>query len=170
MLSEEAGLPADAEAWYEVNGESLGLVCSSHILVAEEDEAVAARARVVDDGEDFAAVAMDVSIGPTGPNGGDLGCGDPSQFVVEFADALRVAEIGEITEPVQTQFGWHVITVRARGADVPFADAADIATQSYEAERNAVIGTSFNVLLAEADVHVASRYGVWDGAQIVPEG
>lgn len=170
VLTEQAGLPADAEAWYEANGDQLGLACTSHILLASEDDAIAARSRVVDDGEDFAAVAMDVSTGPTGPNGGDLGCGDPAQFVPEFADAVRVAEIGEITEPVESQFGWHVIIVRARGADVPFADAVDAAQEAYEAERNAVVGPAFAELLAEADVSVASRYGAWDGTQIVPVG
>ncbi|MEO1064606.1 MAG: peptidylprolyl isomerase [Actinomycetota bacterium] len=170
VLTEEAGLPSDAEAWYELNGESLGLVCASHVLLSTEEDAVVARARVVDDGEDFAAVAMELSIGPTGPNGGDLGCSDPARFVPEFADALRTAEVGEITEPVESDFGWHVINVRARGADVPFADAAGLAEESFEAERGAVIGASINELLVEADVHVASRYGVWDGTQIVPEG
>ncbi len=170
VLSEGAGIPPTVEAWYEQNGEELGLICSSHILLESEEDAIAARSRVVDDGEDLAAVAMDVSVGPTGPNGGDLGCGDAAQFVPEFADAIRAAEIGEITEPVETQFGWHVITVRARGADVPFADAADVAQQAYDAERNAVIGPSLTTLLAEADVSVASRYGEWDGTQIVPGG
>lgn len=168
VLTEDAGIPEDVEAWYVQNGDQLGLVCSSHILLETEEDAVAARSRVVDDGEDFATVAMDVSVGPTGPTGGDLGCGDPAQFVPEFADAIRVAEVGEITEPVETQFGWHVITVRARGAEVPFADAADVAQQAYEAERNAIVGPALTTLLTEADVSVASRYGEWDGTQIVP--
>lgn len=170
VLGEDAGIPATVETWYEDNGDQLGLACSSHILLLNEEDAIAARSRIVDDGEDFAAVAMDVSTGPTGPNGGDLGCGDPDQFVPEFADAVRAAELGEITEPVETQFGWHVITVRARGADVPFADAAEMAQQAYDAERNAIIGPSLTALLADADVSVASRYGTWDGAQIVPNG
>ena len=170
VLGEEAGLPADAEAWFAANGDELGLVCSSHILLETEEDAIAARSRVVDDGEDFATVAMDVSVGPTGPTGGDLGCGDPNQFVPEFAEAISVAEIGEITEPVETQFGWHVITVRARGADVDFADAEDVAQQAYEAERNTFVGPALTGVLAEADVTVASRYGVWDGTQIVPVG
>ncbi len=170
VLSEEAGIPPTVEDWYAENADELDLVCSSHILLLNEADAIAARSRVVDDGEDFATVAMDVSTGPTGPNGGDLGCGDPAQFVPEFAEAIRGAEIGEITEPVETQFGWHVITVRARGADVPFADAADVAQQAYDAERNSVVGPSITALLTDADVSVASRYGEWDGAQIVPGG
>lgn len=168
VLAEEAGVPADVESWYADNAAELGLVCSSHVLLLTEDDAVAARARIVDDGEDFAAVAMDVSTGPTGPNGGDLGCGDPAQFVPEFADAVRAAELGEVTEPVETQFGWHVIVVRSRGADVPFVEAAEVAQQGYDAERNAVVGPALTDLLLDADVSVASRYGEWDGTQIVP--
>ncbi|MEE9443675.1 MAG: peptidylprolyl isomerase [candidate division Zixibacteria bacterium] len=65
----------------------------------------------LDDGEDFAELAIAYSEGPTGPNGGDLGWFGPGKMVQEFNDAAFAMEVGEISEPVRTQFGWHIIKV-----------------------------------------------------------
>jgi peptidyl-prolyl cis-trans isomerase C len=80
-----------------------------HILV--ESQAVASDLIVqLDDGADFAELAKENSTGPTGPNGGDLGWFSPEQMVAPFSDAVAALEDGAYTsEPVQTQFGWHVI-------------------------------------------------------------
>ena len=62
------------------------------------------------EGEDFQALAREFSTGPSGPNGGDLGWFAPEQMVKPFADAVVSLDDGEYSsEPVQTQFGWHVI-------------------------------------------------------------
>ncbi|MEM9034831.1 MAG: peptidylprolyl isomerase [Actinomycetota bacterium] len=169
VVLEDAGVPSTAQQWFAENGAALGLVCSSHILLETEEDAIAARERVVDSGEDFATVAMELSTGPSGPTGGDLGCGDPSQFVPEFADAVRTATVGEIGPPVETQFGWHVILVTATGADVPFEAAEADATAAFEADTAAVLNTVFIDLLDEADIEVSSRYGTWVDGQIVPD-
>lgn len=89
------------------------VVCSSHILLDTEDDAAAARARVLE-GELFADVARELSTGPSAPSGGDLGCSLTSRFVAEFSDGARATGVG-ISEPVQSQFGWHVIEVRSIG-------------------------------------------------------
>jgi peptidyl-prolyl cis-trans isomerase C len=94
-------------------------VHARHILVASEDEAkkVIAELQV---GADFAALAQEHSIGPTGPNGGDLCFYRREQMVPEFAEAAFAQEPSEHTQaPVQTQFGWHVIEVVDRRTGAP---------------------------------------------------
>ncbi len=80
-----------------------------HILV--ETQAAASDLIVqLNDGADFAELAKAHSTGPTGPNGGDLGWFSPEQMVAPFSQAVAALEDGAHTvEPVQTQFGWHVI-------------------------------------------------------------
>ena len=80
---------------------------ASHLLVETEEEALAAKARI-DDGAVFADVARDVSTGPTGPNGGDLGWFGQGAMVPEFEDQITSLEVGGVSEPFETQFGWHV--------------------------------------------------------------
>ncbi len=80
-----------------------------HILV-ETQAAASDLITQLDDGADFAELAKANSTGPTGPNGGDLGWFSPEQMVKPFSDSVANLEDGAHTnEPVQTQFGWHVI-------------------------------------------------------------
>ena len=81
---------------------------ASHILLESEEAAQAALERARG-GEDFAALAQELSTGPSGPNGGELGWFGAGMMVAEFEDAVTAMEPGTISEPVQTQFGWHVI-------------------------------------------------------------
>lgn len=164
----DAGLPATAEEWYAENAADLGLACTSHILLESEADAEAALERALA-GEDFAELARELSVGPSAPNGGDLGCTDPSGFVAEFADAIRAAEVGVPTGPVETEFGWHVILVRSRGADVPFEEAAEDVTALYDAETQGVLNVVLGDLVRDADVEVSSRYGTWVEGQIIPD-
>ena len=97
----------DPVAWTEE-------VCAAHILVATEEEAADVVAKLAS-GEDFASIATNASIDPgSGANGGDLGCTAPSNYVAEFADATVVAAIGVPTDPVESQFGYHIILVESR--------------------------------------------------------
>ena len=80
-----------------------------HILVETQAAAIALIAKL-NEGADFAELAKENSTGPTGSNGGDLGWFSPEQMVKPFSDAVAALEDGAHTsEPVQTQFGWHVI-------------------------------------------------------------
>ncbi len=80
----------------------------SHILVATEDEAKAVAKRVKK--EKFAKLAKEKSKDPgSKDNGGDLGWQVPSNFVQPFGEAVAKLNKGQISEPVQTQYGWHVI-------------------------------------------------------------
>lgn len=81
---------------------------AAHILVETEDEAKALITEL-EGGANFAALAQEHSTGPSGPGGGDLGWFSEGVMVQEFFDAAAKLEPGEVSAPVQTQFGWHVI-------------------------------------------------------------
>ncbi len=83
---------------------------ASHILVETEEEANAIKAQL-DDGADFAELAKEKSTGPSGPNGGALGWFGKGQMVPEFETAVLGLEKGQVSDPVQTQFGWHLVTL-----------------------------------------------------------
>ena len=83
-----------------------------HILLPTEEEAKAALARVKA-GEDFAKVATELSKDPAG-DGGDLGWFTKDRMVPEFADAAFKLQPGQISDPVKSQFGWHIIKVEER--------------------------------------------------------
>lgn len=68
----------------------------------------------VEEGEDFGELAKLLSDGPTAPVGGDLGWSDPGSFVPEFEQVMNDLEIGEISEPFRSPFGWHIVEVLDR--------------------------------------------------------
>lgn len=91
---------ANAEAGDEFN--------ASHILVETEEKAKELIAKLKA-GADFAELAKTESTGPSGPSGGSLGWFGAGAMVKPFEEAVMKLEVGGISEPVQTQFGWHVI-------------------------------------------------------------
>jgi len=84
-----------------------------HILVKTKAEAEAIIEKL-NSGADFAALARQYSIGPSAPQGGDLGFFGRGQMVQAFEDAAFALKTGEVSGPVKTQFGWHVIKVEER--------------------------------------------------------
>jgi peptidyl-prolyl cis-trans isomerase C len=90
----------------------------SHILVASEDEAETVIAELKK-GADFAETARKYSVGPSAPKGGDLGFIRRAQVLPEFAEAAFALDDHEVSAPVKTQFGWHVITVTERRVPEP---------------------------------------------------
>ena len=80
---------------------------------AAKAKAEAAHQRAVA-GEDFAELAKELSEGPSGPNGGDLGFFEKQRMAPAFADAAFALEPGEISPVIKTQFGYHVIKVEER--------------------------------------------------------
>ncbi len=87
-------------------------VHARHILLATEDDAKKALARVKG-GEDFAKVATELSKDPAG-EGGDLGWFTKDRMVPEFSAVAFTLEPGQISDPVKTQFGWHIIKVEEK--------------------------------------------------------
>ena len=96
---------------------------ASHILV-ETEEAAAALAEEARGGADFAELARENSTGPSGPNGGSLGWFGTGMMVPEFEQAVQGLEPGDVSDPVQTQFGWHVVKLNeTRQKDAPPLEA-----------------------------------------------
>lgn len=103
----------EMNAYFESNKDNLTMIDVDHILVATEEEAKAVKARL-DAGEDFASVAKEVSTDPvSAAKGGALGEVSPSTFVKEFSEAAMALKEGEISNPVKTQFGYHIIRLNA---------------------------------------------------------
>ena len=86
---------------------------ASHILVDTEDEAQAL-IKALESGADFADLAREKSTGPSGPNGGELGWFGAGMMVPAFEEAVVALEIGKISAPVQTHFGWHIVKLNDR--------------------------------------------------------
>lgn len=108
-----------------------------HILV----ETQAAAQEVItqlEGGADFQELSKEKSTGPAGANGGDLGWFSPNQMVKPFADAVAKLEDGAYTkEPVQTEFGWHVILREdSRTMEPPtLASVREVLTQSVQQKK-----------------------------------
>jgi peptidyl-prolyl cis-trans isomerase C len=107
-LSEEAERKVYDEAVKQVKNEEE--VHARHILVPTEDEAKAILAQLKG-GADFAALAKEKSKDPGAAEGGDLGYFTKEQMVPEFAEVAFKLGNGQLSDPVKTQFGWHIIKV-----------------------------------------------------------
>ena len=169
-VQSELGGGGDAEAYFEENQELFEQACVSHILVSTEtrspEEALTAaqalKARI-EAGEDFAAVATESEDPGSAANGGDLGqCFDRSANLgPEFLEAAFEQPVGEVSDPVETQFGYHLILVREREVpefeDVEQQVEARLQQQSGNAITEVLVGAA-----CEGDVDVSPRYGEWD--------
>lgn len=135
-----------------------------HILVEDEASATDVLDRL-DGGEDFAAVAAEVSADQgSAANGGDLGFNQPGVFVAEFDDALFSASEGELVGPIETTFGFHIIE---RLAKPDVADVEDQIRAQLEQLNDSTAQQEYGTLVegwvqgSEVTVHDA-EYGVWD--------
>jgi foldase protein PrsA len=170
LRADLAGVPCGGEtsdeavqAYFDANEAELSAetACASHILVEtreEADEIVALLAS----GEDFATLATERSQDPqSGAAGGELGCAPAGQYVEPFDDAVFAQPVGEVGEPVETEFGFHVILVTERGAPTAEELRAEIEAALGQ-ELEAAFGTWFTEALETTEVTVDSRYGDWD--------
>jgi len=130
---------------------------ASHILVENREEAVALIAQL-EDGADFAALAKEHSTGPSGKSGGELGWFGKGQMVKPFEEAVMELAVGEISPPVETQFGWHIVRLNdMRNIAIPTLDEvrneiiAQIQETAIEAEIAALTDAA-NVTRHEVDI------------------
>ena len=91
----------------------MSTVRASHLLVSTEEEAKKLK-QEIEQGKPFAEAAKEVSLCPSGQEGGDLGYFGKGMMVKEFEDAAFSMKIGEISYPIKTQFGWHLIQLTDR--------------------------------------------------------
>ena len=136
-------------------------VRARHLLVETEDAAKAAAARVKA-GEDFAKVAGEVSTDPgSKAEGGDLGFFTKDRMVAPFAETAFKLQPGEVSEPVKSQFGWHVIRAEERRTKpVPaFADMKDQIDQylTRKAQQDAVLALRAGAKVERVDASASTQ-------------
>ncbi len=131
---------------------------ASHILVKDEDVARKLRAELVADPSKFADKAKELSIDKTsGAKGGDLGKFGPGRMVPEFERAAFALKKGEISEPVKTQYGWHIIMLvdREEGERKPFDQVKEqIKTTLRNKQMQDGIQAKFDGLRKAANVQI----------------
>lgn len=160
-LLEEAPPVSDDEvaAELEANSEAYRSACISHILLETEEEALAVKDRL-DSGEDFATVAGETSIEPQAADtGGDLGCSPLNRYVPEFATGALTADVGVVTAPVQSEFGYHLILVSSIDDDATVEEA--IRTQLQTAAESTYFQEWIQDVLTTAEITVDEEYGTW---------
>jgi peptidyl-prolyl cis-trans isomerase C len=116
---------------------------AAHILVATEDEAKDLKTQI-DGGADFADLAKQHSSDGAAANGGDLGWFADGMMVKPFQDAVFAMEVDGVSDPVQTQFGWHLIQLKeTRIKAAPSLDdmREELATEIEQAAVEAYIKT-----------------------------
>jgi hypothetical protein len=164
----------DLKALYEDRSTQSGAVCLRAILVATQEEIDAVTARIAA-GEDFAAIAQEVSLDSSSANGGALedqttgsGCLEQAAFekqvTPEFFTALTDAKVGQVTASFEIPtVGWVVLLVR------PFDEVADDVAALIAGNGAIEAGRS---VLSSAKVWVSPEYGRWDPTtlSIVPVG
>jgi parvulin-like peptidyl-prolyl isomerase len=144
---------ADARKYYDANIAQFKVPAgrtARHILVKTKAEADAIRARLTT--ENFAEIARKESLDPgSGKQGGDLGPIQKGQLVPEFEKVAFALRDGEISDPVKTQFGWHIIQVEITPArTTPFEEArAQIVQSQLQQKRNEAFTTFRDKILAD---------------------
>lgn len=178
--------------FYDENLAEFAQTCVSHILFSVTGDngqidqektaaqigplteaALAARAEIVA-GADFAAVAAARSADASNKDqGGDLQCGGPGRFVPEFETAMEALPINEISAPVATQFGVHLIKVTDRKPQT-FEEAAPQIKQRLEGEGENEFSQFLELAVRDAKITVNPRYGRFDktgqAPGVVPPG
>lgn len=149
---------AELERLYAGSPASLGALCARHILLASESEARDVLAEL-DDGADFAELAVERSTDPAAADtGGSLG-GDCvplaalAQAGPDFLAAVEASPVGVPTGPLETTLGWHVVLRR------PFEEVAEPLEALFAEQPGELLFAGF---LASSDVRVDPRYGRWD--------
>lgn len=139
----------EAENYYESNKAQFvkgATVRAKHILTDTEEKCAEILAAVENGEKTFEAAAKEYSTCPSGQRGGDLGEFGKGQMVPEFEKAAFGAEVGKITGPVKTSFGYHLIKVegKSEAKETPYADVkesvkANLLQQKQNAAYNAKV-------------------------------
>lgn len=128
---------------------------AAHILVKTENEAKDLVTKL-ESGVDFAQLARAKSTGPSGPNGGALGWFGLGQMVPQFEQAVVIMDIGAISPPVKTQFGWHVIKLNEK-REKPAAPLVDVRAQLIERLQTVAVEKYLNNIELTADIKRSDR-------------
>ena len=128
---------------------------ASHILVTTIQEAEDLL-KLLEDGADFKNLAINYSIGPSSPDGGDLGWFIKGQMVAPFEKALTLMEINTYYGPVKTQFGYHLIRLDDLRETLP--PDFELVKNELEVElRNTAIEKHLKKLTSNADIFISKN-------------
>jgi hypothetical protein len=156
---------AAIDQYYRSHASTYSVNCVSHILVDSQDAAAKLKAQLTA-GANFADLAKANSKdnqGPTGGSaaqGGDLGCQPPGRYVQPFEDAISKLQVGQVSDPVQTQFGWHLIMITDRKQQ-PESSVASSIRQAILAPQQESFLALIDKNLGTAKVVVSPRYGTF---------
>lgn len=175
LTSDDAVTDEDVAQYFDENKQQFQTARARQIVVESEEEAQSALERV-NGGEDFAAVAEDVSIDEqTAAEGGALGEVSPAQLQ-QTAPALAQAifsegEPGELVGPVEGQQGWHVVEVQEVNEPELAEVEDDIRSQLSSGQEGEALNQWLTEQLADAEIEVAGEYGEWnaEAGQVMPD-
>jgi peptidyl-prolyl cis-trans isomerase C len=164
VITDVMGGDIDADALQTAYDEQYGTAeeeteyKAAHILVESEDEAKALIDQLAE-GADFTTLAQENSVGPSSVNGGDLGWFGAGTMVEPFFNAVAALEVGEVSDPVETQFGWHVIKLNeSRIKEQPSLD--EVRAELEEQLRQAAFDDHVKKLEARAEIDRADTAGI----------
>ena len=131
---------------------------AAHILVETEEEALAIKADL-EGGADFATTAKEKSTGPSGPNGGSLGWFGQGAMVPSFEEAVVGLDVGAVSAPVQTKFGWHLIILNeTRNGSAPTLD--EVRPELEGEIRQAAMAAVIDALTEKAEIDQTGAEGI----------
>jgi len=163
--------PADVAAFYEKNRAVFDRTCVRHILIGAEDPDAAAKAAAIkariSAGEDFATIAKAESAdrgqggeGGSAAQGGALGCVPAGGLVPEFQKAMDALQPGQVSDPVKTQFGFHLIEVTARQS-LTLEEATPEISQRLQSQAASPVAAFVDRAVRKAKIEVNPRYGTF---------
>lgn len=159
----------DPKEYFDKNPDKFTTACVKHILVATEAEAKKALTRITG-GEAFDKVAAAVSTDPgSKDSGGDLGCQPLSTYVPEFSKAASVAKINEVTQPVKTDFGYHLLLVSKRDVAKWGTDVEEQAKQAVQQAGVEDIRAALVARAKAAGTVIDPKYGVLNESGGIPQ-
>ena len=151
--------PAMAQ-YYAAHQQSFVQQCVSHILLTTQSDAAAVRAQIVA-GASFADAARTQSQDQaSAANGGNLGCGPTGRFVTGFEQAVDGLPTGQLSQPIQTQFGWHLVEVTSR-QPLSLAQAQPQIRAALLANAQSALTSTLQRVETRASVTVNPRYGTY---------
>lgn len=172
LVGEEEITDADVEAHFEEHREEYERAEARHILVETEEEAEEVLERL-EDGEDFAELAEEVSTDEgSAAQGGDLGEFGRGQMVPAFEQAVfEEAEVGEVYGPVESDFGFHVVEVTERETPELAEVEDEIREELASGEEVEVFDEWLVQRREQTEITVNPQFGEWDPetGQVVPD-
>jgi foldase protein PrsA len=172
-LGKGEATPAKIAAYYEAHKADYEQTCVSHILVDDEQKAKDLKAQL-DKGGDFAELAKKESKdnqgtdGGSAAKGGSLGCltaAESANFVPEFVAGYKDLPIGKVSDPVKSQFGYHLIKVTERKQQ-SLEEATPAITQQLSQDTQTAFNDLITSVARKAKVRVNPRYGNFDRDQL----